>query len=148
VIIPAAITLLAMIIVYGACSFGQMTRIAAVYFMLAFVNAALYPTFDGMPLQAIHTYGSIEALIKASLVLHVGHKFFDNKREYWPLIFLSVLHIINHAFIETNFGAYNDAIIYMEMGYLIWRSEDVVATTIRHIRSPNFWSLGLNRSYH
>ena len=34
-IIPAAITLMLMILVYGVCAFGKMTHVAAIYFALS-----------------------------------------------------------------------------------------------------------------
>jgi len=165
---PAWITLAAMIIVYGACIGGSLTRASSVYFTLACVNALMYLQFGKMTYFSVYSYGITEEFIKILLILHIcrKHKLDTSSIDkehiplirwfiarigytatiHLPLIALLLAHIGNHAYNDWHYGLINDIIIYLEMAYFIGRSKDVVSAISRRPFFSNIWNTSHNRS--
>ena len=148
--------LAAMLLVYGACCFGSMKRVAVLYFALAFINAAIYPIFLTLDnsesskwYPLIYGYGVTESYLK--LLYLVGFWNFNivlRENVYRWLMFISLLHIVNDAFNNFHYGVFNDALIMCEMACFLMGAKNVIpeiSGLFGRISSSDIWVNGSNR---
>lgn len=119
----------AMILVYAACCFGSMKKVAYLYFAMAAINAPVYYYFTGLDTTAdskwlffIYGYGITESYLKLLYVLFVTRGYLNLQfsqllmpSKYLWLILLCFCHIINDAFNGLNYGIVNDLLIMAEL---------------------------------
>ena len=135
------ITIAAMLLVYGLCSFGEMKNISRAYFLAAIINAAIYPYFDGLNTEDnrwllfwIYSYGISESYLKLAWVYHVSG------RKHLLLIVPLFFHMINDAANSFHYGVVNDLVIVCEMIYFIQGSKGVYITIFENLRTRSLWN--------
>lgn len=138
--------LAAMVLIYGVCCIGAMRRVVAIYFIAACINAALYPVLAVLDTEAnpdllfwIYGYGVSEEYLKLLFIVAISGI------KYRGLIILLFLHIINHAFNEFHYGAFNDAIIICEMAYFLKGTASDFARFYQSALAGNLRNFGFSR---